>query len=72
MFFTACATYFWGKGLPASYLLRCRDCYKGVHDILSANSGFTNEATNVPRLSIDEVDYGDFLSWNGRRRIERS
>lgn len=65
-----CAIYFGRKGLPTSEMLKCVDDMI-VQDVLRAPHGFTNLASNVPRVPVDEVVYGNELTGNGRRLMLR-
>lgn len=62
------AIHFWRKGLQAGEVL-VRVDYMVVHEFARLYPGFTNVISNVPRIPVEEVVYGTYLTEYGRRRM---
>lgn len=41
--------------------------YMVVQDVVSVHYDFTNIATNISRVSVDEINYRNMLSQNSRK-----
>lgn len=65
-----CAAQFWRKGLPGSEMLRYVD-HMEVHDVMSGHPGATNVVSDFPRLSQNEMVYGEGLLEKFQRRMVR-
>lgn len=63
-----CTIPFLQKGIPASEMLRSVECNR-VQYVLNVHPGSTNPVSNVVRLLLNEVVYGEELLENGRRQI---